>query len=185
MPKIQDTRILIMATNGVEQSELLVPRDQLRGKGAKVDVASPKAQPIRAWQIDDWGETVKPDCDLDSVNPADYAALVIPGGQINPDLLRVNQKAMGIVKSFLESGKVVAAICHGPWLLAEADALRGREVTSYKSIRKDIENAGGRWVDREVVVDKGIVTSRSPDDLPAFVAKIVEEVQEGQHKRAA
>lgn len=185
MPKIQESRVLIMATDGVEQSELLVPRDRLREKGAQVDVASPKGQPIRAWQKDDWGETIKADCDINSVNPADYAALVLPGGQINPDLLRVNPNAISIVKSFLDSGKVVAAICHGPWLLVEADALRDREVTSYKSIRKDVENAGGRWVDREVVVDKGIITSRSPDDLAPFVSKIIEEVQEGQHRRAA
>lgn len=185
MPDIKDARVLIMATDGVEQSELLVPRDRLREKGAAVEVASPDGHPIRGWDKDDWGTDIPVDCRIADVNPADYAALVVPGGQINPDLLRINPNAVSIVRSFLDAGKVVAAICHGPWLLVEADALRGREVTSYKSIRRDVENAGGRWVDREVVADDGIVTSRSPEDLAPFVAKIIEEVQEGPHRRAA
>jgi protease I len=112
-------------------------------------------------------------------------ALVLPGGVINPDRLRIDPATMKIVRSFLDTGKVVAAICHGPWLLVEADALRGRNVTSFKSIRKDVENAGGLWADKEVVVDKGIITSRSPDDLKAFVSKIIEEVQEGVHHSRA
>jgi protease I len=116
---------------------------------------------------------------------ADYDALVIPGGVINPDKLRIDEPTIKLVKDFLASGKIVAAVCHGPWLLVQADALKGRRATSYKSIRKDVENAGARWVDEEVVVDNGIITSRNPDDLPAFVKKIIEEVEEGKHHRRA
>ncbi len=183
MAKIEDARILIIATNGFEQSELEVPRDRLREAGAKVDVATPDGKPIRGWKMKDWGQEVPADLKIADADPQSYAALVIPGGQINPDLLRVDEDAMKVVRSFLDGGKVVAAICHGPWLLVQADALKGRQATSYKSIRKDVENAGAKWVDREVVTDRGIITSRSPDDLPAFVAKIIEEVREGRHSR--
>jgi len=185
MPKIDQARILIMATDGFEQSELIVPRDQLRAAGAKVDVASPSGQEIRGWDETDWGETVPADLSIDQAKLDDYDALVLPGGQINPDKLRTEPKAVELVRQFVSSGKVVAAICHGPWLLVEADALRGRKVTSFGSIRTDVANAGGNWVDQEVVVDQGIITSRSPKDLDAFVGKIVEEVQEGRHQRAA
>ncbi|MEA1676386.1 type 1 glutamine amidotransferase domain-containing protein [Nitrospirillum sp. BR 11163] len=183
MADIHDARILILAANGFEQSELTVPRDELRKAGAKVDVATPDGQPIRGWNHTDWGETVEADLRIADTKVEDYQAVVLPGGQINPDLLRVNPDAVRRVTDFLDSGKVVAAICHGPWLLVEADALRGRRATSYKSIRKDVENAGADWVDEEVVVDNGVITSRSPDDLPAFVAKIIEEVGEGRHAR--
>ena len=183
MAKIAEARILIISTNGFEQSELMVPRDELRAAGARVEVASPDGKTLRGWKGEDWGESVEVDLPLGAVKPQDYDALVIPGGQINPDLLRVNKEAMSIVRAFLDSGKVVAAICHGPWLLVEADAVRGRTVTSYASIRTDVKNAGGNWVDREVAVDKGIITSRSPADLKAFVAKIIEEIGEGRHER--
>lgn len=185
MARIEDARILIIATNGFEQSELEVPRDKLREAGAKVDVATPDGKPIRGWKMKDWGDQVEADLKIADVKPDEYDALVIPGGQINPDLLRIRPDAMQVVRGFLERGKVVAAICHGPWLLVEADALRGRKATSYKSIRKDVENAGATWVDQEMVADGGIITSRSPDDLPAFVAKIIEEVEEGRHSRTA
>ncbi len=185
MTGIKKSRILIIATDGFEQSELLVPRDKLKQAGAEVHVASPTGRAIRGWKGADWGESVDVDLKIAEAKPDQYDALVIPGGQINPDKLRVDTDAMGVVKAFLKDGKVVAAICHGPWLLVEADALRGRSVTSYKSIRTDITNAGGKWVDKEVVADKGIVTSRSPDDLDAFCGKIVEELEEGRHKRAA
>ena len=185
MPKINDARILIIATDGVEQSELVVPRDRLKEAGARVDVASPSGKPIRGWDMKDWGDNIGVDMGIADANPGDYDALVIPGGQINPDKLRTDQNAMAVVRSFVDSGKVVAAICHGPWLLVEADALRDRNVTSFKSIRTDVENAGGRWVDKEVVVDHGMITSRSPADLQPFVAKIIEEVKEGRHNRRA
>jgi protease I len=187
MPSIRDARILILAANGFEQAELTVPRDELRKAGARVDVASPDGKPVRGWNIKDWGDTAAADLAISAVEPERYQALVLPGGQINPDLLRINPEARKVVRSFLDGGKPVAAICHGPWLLVEADAVRGRTLTSYESIRTDVKNAGGNWVDKEVVVDHGIITSRSPDDLGAFVAKIIEEVEAGRHhdRRAA
>jgi len=183
MTDIKNAHVLIIATDGFEQSELEVPRDRLKQAGATVTVASPDGDQIRGWKGDDWGSSVPVDMAINAVKCANYDALVIPGGQINPDKLRVDKQAMKVVREFLDSGKTVAAICHGPWLLAEADALRDRDVTSYHSIRRDIENAGGNWMDKEVVVDNGVITSRSPDDLDAFVAKIVEEIGEGAHPR--
>lgn len=189
MTAITEARILIMATDGFEQSELMVPLQKLKEKGAIVEVAAPSKTldqgKIRGWDKTDWGSSVPVDKTLDEVQAGDYDALVLPGGVINPDKLRVEPKAIDLVKAFTSSGKIVAAICHGPWLLAEAGVADGRQLTSFKSIRTDMENAGGQWVDKEVVTDEGIITSRSPDDLPAFVAKIVEEVEEGRHQRAA
>jgi protease I len=183
MPNIREARILIIATDGFEQLELTVPRDELRKAGAKVDVATPTGNSIRGWNKTNWGESAPADLKIASVSPDDYDGLVLPGGVINPDKLRIDADAMRVVEAFLDSSKVVAAICHGPWLLVQADAARGRTMTSYPSIRKDVENAGARWVDQEVVVDDGIVTSRSPDDLKAFVPKIIEEIEVGRHQR--
>ncbi|HEX2591928.1 MAG TPA: type 1 glutamine amidotransferase domain-containing protein [Rhizomicrobium sp.] len=183
MADIKNAQILIMATNGFEQSELEVPRDRLREAGAKVVIASPDGKTIKGWKDKDWGTDVAVDIAIADAKEGDFTALVLPGGVMNPDQLRVNPDAMKVVKDFLTSGKVVAAVCHGPWLLVQADALKGREATSYKSIRKDLENAGAKWVDKEVVVDNGIITSRQPDDLEAFSKKIIEEIQEGKHAR--
>jgi protease I len=187
MPDIKQARILILATDGFEQSELIVPQEKLKDAGATVEVAAPKSRQksgkIFGWNETDWGKTVSVDKDLEEVNAADYDALVLPGGQINPDKLRLEPKAIEVIRGFLASGKVVAAICHAPWLLIEAGAAKGRRMTSYRSIRTDVVNAGGDWRDEAVVTDEGIITSRSPADLEPFVAKIIEEIGEGAHAR--
>jgi len=185
MPDIQQAKILIMATDGFEQSELMVPLQKLSEAGAKVEVAAPKSRmspgEIRGWDEKDWGKSVKVDKDIETIDPSAYDALVLPGGQINPDKLRVEQKAIEIIRAFYSSGKVIAAICHAPWLLVEAGVIKGKKCTSYHSIKTDVINAGGQWRDETVVTDQGVVTSRNPGDLDAFVKKIVEEVREGSH----
>ncbi len=183
MPDIKGKKIAILATNGFEQSELEVPLKKLREAGASVDVVSPETGEIKGWDRKDWGRPVKVDKTLGEVSAKDYDAIVLPGGQINPDLLRVNQDAIAFIKDFYSGGKTVAAVCHAPWLLIEAGVIQGRRATSYKSIKTDVINAGGQWVDQEVVADQGLVTSRQPSDLDAFTAKIIEEVGEGRHER--
>lgn len=185
MPTIDNSKILVITTHGFEQSELEFPRDQLRAKGAEVHVATLDGKPANGWKGADWGEPAEADLRLSDARADDYDALVIPGGQINPDLLRVEEEVIGLVKSFHDAGKTIAAVCHGPWVLVEAGITKGRDMTSYHSIRTDVLNSGATWHDAEVVTDNGIVTSRSPKDLEAFVAKIVEEIEEGRHTRQA
>ncbi len=185
MTAINAAKIVILATDGYERSELRVPYDELKKKGADVKIASLENGEIKSWDEKNWGDSIKVDILAKDVRVEDFDALVLPGGQINPDILRASDDAMRVVREFVKSGKVVAAICHAPWLLIEADAVKGRQVTSYGSIKTDVKNAGGIWKDEKVVTDKGIITSRSPDDLEAFVGKIVEEVEEGRHERRA
>lgn len=179
--ELSGKKIAILATSGFEQSELEVPRDLLKQAGASVDIVSLRDGEIKGWDKKDWGRPVRVDKTLDQVSAGDYDALVLPGGQINPDLLRVEPKALKFIKDVFEAKKIVAAVCHAPWLLIETGIAHGRRMTSYKSIKTDVANAGAKWEDSEVVVDQGVITSRNPDDLKAFSAKIIEEVKEGRH----
>jgi len=179
MPTIDQTRILIIATDGFEQSELFEPRDQLIGARAAVELASPEKKPIQGMKHDEKGATITPDLTLDDVRIEDYDGLILPGGVANPDTLRTNGKAVDLVRAFVRSGKPVAAICHGPWLLVEADVVSGRTVTSWPSVRTDLSNAGAKVVDQEVVIDGNLITSRKPADIPAFVSAFRKAVTEG------
>ena len=183
--ELNGKRILILATNGFEQSELEVPRDRLKAAGAEVHVVSPEKGEIKGWDKKDWGRPVKVDKALSEAKASDYDAIVLPGGQMNPDLLRVDKDALALIKAFFDAGKTVAAICHAPWLLIDTGIAKGRKMTSYKSIKQDVINAGALWEDSEVVTDKGVITSRNPGDLEAFSKKIIEEVLEGKHERQA
>ncbi len=182
--RIDGMRVAILATEGFEQSELLEPKKALETEGARAEVVSPKDGEIRGWAKDDWGKKVNVDVLLEEADPSSYDALVLPGGVMNPDRLRMNPRAVAFVKSFVDAGKPIAAICHGPWTLIEAGGVRGRRMTSWPSLQSDLRNAGARWTDEEVVVDNGVVTSRKPADLPAFNRKMIEEFGERRHTRA-
>lgn len=177
-PGLANVAVAILATNGFEQSELTEPKKALEEAGASVDVVSPEAGQIRGWDHTDWGDSVAVNRALEVAHPDEYEALVLPGGQINPDLLRVSDRAIEFIRGFADQGKPVAAICHAGWLLAEAGLAKGRRLTSYHSIRTDMKNAGAKWVDEEVVRDGNIITSRKPADLEAFCRTIVDAVAE-------
>lgn len=178
---ISGKKVAILVADGFEQSEMTEPRKALEEAGAQTVLVSPKTGKVRGWQHKDWGDEFDVEMSLDEAKVEDFDALMLPGGQINPDLLRLLPKAVQLVRDFVAAHKPVGAICHGPWLLAEADVARGRTLTSYASIRTDMENAGAQWVDEEVVVDQGLVTSRNPGDIPAFCRKLIEEIAEGPH----
>jgi len=180
--KLAGKRVAIIVTHGFEQSEFEEPFKTLKDEGAMVDVISLKKENVKAWENKDWGKEIEANLGIENADSSDYHALVLPGGVMSPDALRVNGKVVAFVKDFLENKKPVAAICHGPWTLIETGLLKGRKMTSFKSIKTDLVNAGVEWVDEEVVVDNGLVTSRSPADLPAFCKKMTEEFVEGVHQ---
>ena len=182
MEKLNGKRVAILATDGYEQSELLKPLEALKGAGATVHIVSLKPGVIKGWDDEDWGDTVNVDFTVAEANAAEYNALVLPGGVMNPDKLRIDEGAVTFVRGFFERGLPVGAICHAPWTLINADVVDGRTVTSWPSLEHDLKNAGATWVDEEVVCDQGLVTSRKPDDLPAFCDKLIEEIAEGYHE---
>jgi protease I len=179
--RLDGRRVAILATDGVEQSELTEPRKALDDAGASTTLIAPRGGTIRAYQHDKKGLELEVDVPLPQARVDDYDALLLPGGVMNPDQLRTDAQAVKFVKAFAAAGKPIGAICHGPWMLVEADCVRGRTVTSWPSLKTDLRNAGANWVDREVVVDNGLVTSRKPEDLPAFSTKLIEEIAEGVH----
>ncbi len=179
---LSEKKIAILVSHGFEESEFTQPKKALEEAGAKVHVISPETGKVKAWSGKNWGGEYDVDMSLDQAKPEEYDGLLLPGGVMNPDHLRANEKAVGFARHFFESGKPIAAICHAPWLLIETGALQGRTMTSYKSIKTDLMNAGVNWVDKEVVVDQGLVTSRNPDDIPAFNRKMLEEFREGVHE---
>lgn len=185
MKEATDLKIAILTTDGVEEVELTDPRKALEDAGVTTHIISPKKAMIRAWDHTDWGGEYNVDVHLDEANSGDYDGLMLPGGVLNPDQLRMNDKAISFIKEFMHAGKPIAAICHGPQLLIETGELKGRRMTSYPSIKTDLINAGVEWVDEEVVVDQGLTTSRKPEDIPAFSRKMLEEFREGVHKGMA
>ncbi len=180
--KLSGKKVAILVENAFEQVELTEPRKALEQAGAQTYLISPQSDKVQGWNHFEPGDEFPVDLELDRANPNDYNALLLPGGVLNPDQLRTNEQAVEFVKSFFAAGKPVAAICHGLWTLAEADVLKGRTVTSWPSLKTDLKNAGANWVDQEVVVDQGLVTSRNPKDIPAFVSKMIEEFAEGRHE---
>ncbi len=184
MKSVQGKRVAILTENGFEESELTSPMEALKKAGAEVHIVSPREDKVKGWKDGNWSIELPVDVLVEDVDPEEYDALVIPGGVINPDLMRRNPDCIAFAKEFLQEGKPVAAICHGPQLLIETGLLEGRDMTSFHSIKTDLINAGARWHDQEVVVDNGLVTSRSPKDLEAFNKKMLEEIAEGVHESA-
>lgn len=183
--ELEGKRVAILVADGFEQVELTEPRKALDQAGARTEIVSPASGQVKGWNHTEWGDTFPVDVPLDQARPDQYDALLLPGGVMNPDTLRMTPAAVSFTRSFFQAGKPVAAICHGPWTLVEADVVRGRRMTSYQSIQTDLKNAGAEWMDQEVVVDNGLVTSRKPDDLPAFNRKMIEEFREGRHGQEA
>jgi protease I len=184
MKNLKEKRVAIITENGFEEVELTSPKKVMEDAGIKVDVISPQKNKVKAWDKDHWSIEIPVDVNITDANADDYDALMIPGGVMNPDKMRTNENCVQFAKDFLESGKPVAAICHGPQLLIETGLLNGREMTSYPSLKTDLINAGVNWKDEEVIVDNGLVTSRSPKDLEAFNKKLLEEIKEGMHEPA-
>ena len=187
MATLDGKKVAILVAEGFEQSEMVEPRKALQQAGAQTEIVSPAKGEVQGWNHFDKGERFKVDVPLERADPQGYDALLLPGGVANPDQLRTQPKAVQFVKHFAESGKPIGVICHGPWTLIEAGAVRGRTMTSWPSLKTDLQNAGAKWVDQDVVTDKGLVSSRKPADLPAFSRKLIEEIHEGSHaaRRAA
>lgn len=174
-------KVAIVVADGFEQVELTEPKKALEAAGFKTEIISPAEGKVKGWQHTEWGDQFPVDKAIAQANPKEYSALLLPGGVMNPDKLRRNEQVLNFVRSFFEAGKPVAAICHGPWTLIDAGVVKGRKMTSYETIQMDLKNAGANWVDQEVVVDHGLITSRKPDDIPAFNQKMIEEFREGLH----
>jgi len=179
--KLDGKKVAILVADGFEQVELTGPQEALEAAGAETEIVSPAEKKVKGWEEKDWGDKFKVDVPLEEADADDYDALLLPGGVMNPDKLRLHPKAISFIRAFFDAHKPVAAICHGPWTLIDAGVARGRRMTSYPSIKTDLVNAGVDWVDEEVVVDNGLVTSRKPSDIPAFNRKMVEEIGEGIH----
>lgn len=179
--QLKGKTVAILVADGFEQVELTEPKKALEAAGARTQIISPAEGTVKGWNHTEWGEVFRVDLPLNQADPNDFDALLLPGGVMNPDKLRGIPRAVEFVRAFFDASKPVASICHGPWTLIDAGVVEGRKVTSYASIRTDLENAGAQWVDEEVVVDQGLVTSRKPDDLPAFNRKMIEEFAEGRH----
>jgi protease I len=182
---LKGKKIAILATDGFEESELIEPRKALDEAGAKTEVIAPKAGKIKGWNHTDWGEAVNVDKTLENANPHDYDALILPGGVMNPDRLRMDAQAVNFVRQFAATGNTIGAICHGPWTLIEAGVVSGKTMTSWPSLKSDLKNAGANWVDEQVVTDGQLVTSRKPDDIPAFNKAVIESIANGPRKQAA
>jgi protease I len=180
--QLNGKRIAILVEDGFEQVELAKPKQALEDAGAQTDIISPSSDKVKGWNHTEWGDEFRVSVPLGKAKSNDYDALLLPGGVMNPDKLRRNPQALEFVKAFFDAGKPVAAICHGPWTLIDAGVVKGRKLTSYESIQTDLKNAGAHWVDQEVVVDNGLVTSRKPDDIPAFNARMIEEFAESKHR---